>query len=88
MDGRRSLWETEDMKKPELIAEGWLGPRYEMDDASHRFGKCSECNETICVEKAVTDPESTGPETTEMLHSVFRRHIKLMHSEDSTQSAA
>jgi hypothetical protein len=25
-----------------------------MDRASHRFGKCSECHETICVEKAVT----------------------------------
>jgi AraC-like DNA-binding protein len=25
---------------------GWLGPRDEMDRASHRFGKCSECYET------------------------------------------
>jgi hypothetical protein len=45
------LWETVGMKKPELIAVGWLGPRDEMDRASHRFGKCSECHEIICVER-------------------------------------
>jgi hypothetical protein len=31
------------MKKPELTDVGWLGPKDEMDRASHRFGKCSEC---------------------------------------------
>jgi len=76
------------MKTPELADVGWLGPRYEMDDASHRFGKCSQCHEIICVEKAVTDSNSAGPETNEMLYKLFRTHVKLMHSERSTQSAA
>jgi hypothetical protein len=53
------LRETEDMKKPELTDTSWLGPRDEMDRASHLFGKCSECHEIICVEKALTD----GPRT-------------------------
>ena len=48
------LWETVGMKKPELTDVGWLGPKDEMDRASHHFGKCSECHEIICVEKAVT----------------------------------
>jgi hypothetical protein len=39
------------MKKPELTGAGWLGPKDEMDRASHRFGKCSNCDEIICVEK-------------------------------------
>ena len=51
------LWETGGMIKPELTDVGWLGPRDEMDRASHRFGKCSECHEIICVEKAVTDTQ-------------------------------
>jgi ribosomal protein L37AE/L43A len=29
------------MKKPELTDTAWLGPKEEMDRASHRFGKCS-----------------------------------------------
>jgi hypothetical protein len=33
------LWETGGMKKPELTDAGWLGPRDEMDRASHRFGQ-------------------------------------------------
>jgi hypothetical protein len=74
------------MKKPELTDAGWLGPMYEMDSASHRFGKCSECHEIICVEKAVTDGPST--ETSEMLHEAFRTHVKLKHSEDFSQAAA
>jgi hypothetical protein len=49
------LWEADCMKRPELTDVGWLGPRDEMDRASHRFGKCSACHETICIEKAVTD---------------------------------
>ena len=52
-----------------------------MDDASHRFGKCSACHAIICVEKAVTDTQNTQPETTEMLYEVFRTHVKLKHSE-------
>jgi hypothetical protein len=36
-----------------------------MDRASHRFGKCSECREIICVEKAVTDGPSTLRQTNE-----------------------
>jgi hypothetical protein len=76
------------MRTPELADVGWLGPRVEMDDASHRFGKCSECHEIICVEKVVTDSESTQPETTEMLSAVFHAHVRLKHSEDVNQSAA
>ena len=75
------------MKKPELTGVEWLGPKYEMDDASHRFGKCSDCHEIICVEKAITDGPSTQGETTERLHKAFRIHVKLKHSEDFTQAA-
>jgi hypothetical protein len=75
------------MKKPELTDVAWLGPRDEMDRASHRFGKCSECLEVICVEKAVTDTESTQPETNEMLYAAFRAHVKLKHTEDFGQAA-
>jgi hypothetical protein len=76
------------MKKPGLIDVGWLGPKDEMDRASHRFGKCSECHEIICVEKAVTEGPSTQLETSEMLHKAFRTHVKLKHSEDASQAAA
>jgi hypothetical protein len=75
------------MKKPELTDVGWLGPKEEMDRASHYFGKCSECQEIICVEKAVTDTGNTEPETTEMLSNAFRAHVKLKHSEDFSQAA-
>jgi hypothetical protein len=80
-------WEADGMKKPELTDLGWLGPRDEMDRASHRFGKCSECHETICVEKAVTDSPSTGQETNETLYEAFRTHVKLKHSEEFNLSA-
>jgi hypothetical protein len=70
------------MKKPELTDVGWLGPRDEMDRASHRSGKCSECHEIICVEKAVCDGPSTQQQTSEMLHESFRAHVRLKHSED------
>jgi hypothetical protein len=70
------------MKKSELTNVDWLGPRDEMDRASHLFGKCSECHEIICVEKAVTDGPSTQGTTSEILHEAFRTHIKLKHSED------
>jgi hypothetical protein len=75
------------MKKPELTEVGWLGPKDEMDRASHRFGKCSECHEIICVEKAMTDTQNTQPETNEMLHKAFRSHVELKHSEDARPSA-
>jgi hypothetical protein len=74
------LWEAGGMKKPELTDAGWLGPRDEMDRASHRFGKRSECHEIICVEKAVTDGPSTQPETNELLYRAFRRYVKLKHA--------
>jgi hypothetical protein len=67
------------MNKPELADLGWLGPKDEMDRASHRFGKCSECHEIICVEKAVTDGPSTLGQTSERLVEAFRRHADLMH---------
>jgi hypothetical protein len=83
------VWETKgDMKIPELTDVGWLGPKYEMDSASHHFGKCSECHEIICVEKAVTDTQNTQPATHEMLDKAFRTHVKLKHSEDFSQAAA
>jgi len=68
------------MKKPVLTDAGWLGPRDEMDRASHRFARCSECREIICVEKAVTDAQNTGSETNEMLDNAFRSHVNLKHS--------
>ena len=58
------------MKKPKLTDMGWLGPRDEMDRASHLFGKCSECREIICVEKAKADRQQTQPETKERLDEV------------------
>lgn len=76
------------MKKPELTGVGWLGPKDEMDRASHQFGKCSECHEIICVEKAVTDTQDTRPETTEMLYRAFHVHVTLKHSEGSNRTAA
>jgi hypothetical protein len=70
------------VKKPELISMCWLGPKDEMDRASHRMGKCSECHEIICIEKAVDRPQNTHQKTSEMLHEAFHRHVKLKHSED------
>lgn len=70
------------MKKPELIGMCWLGPKDEMDRASHRLGKCSECHEIICIEKAVARPQDTHQKTNEMLYEAFHRHVKLKHSED------
>jgi hypothetical protein len=75
------------MKKPELTDVGWLGPRDEMDRASHRFGMCSECHEIICVEKAVTVGPSTHGKTSEILDEAFRTHVKLKHSEDFNLAA-
>ena len=76
------LWETVGMKKPELTDVGWLGQRDEMDRASHRFGRCSECDEIICVEKAVTARGNTHPETNETLRKAFSTHVRLRHSEN------
>ena len=75
------LWEAGGMKKPELTHVGWLGPRDEMDRASHSFGVCSECHDTICVEKAVTDGPNTGQRTSQRLYEAFRAHVELKHSE-------
>ena len=58
-----------------------------MDRASHRFGRCSECHEIICVEKAVTDGPSTHGKTSQILDEAFRIHIKLRHSEDFNLAA-
>jgi hypothetical protein len=81
------LWEADGMKRPEFTDVGWLGPRDEMDRASHRFGKCSACHETICIEKAVTDGPSTSQKTNETLYEAFRIHVKLKHSEESDLAA-
>jgi len=64
----------------------WLGPKDEMDRASHLIGKCSECHEIICVAKAKADRQQTQQETREVLDEVFRTHIKLKHSEDFSDS--
>jgi len=74
------------MKKPELSDVGWLGPKDEMDRASHRFGRCSECHEIICVEKAVTDGPSTLQQTSERLFEAFRKHADLKHFAAAKQS--
>jgi hypothetical protein len=58
-----------------------------MDRASHRFGKCSECQEIICVEKAVTDGPSTQQQTSEMLYETSRTHVKLKDYEDVNLAA-
>jgi hypothetical protein len=70
------------MKNPELTDVGWLGPRNEMDRASHRFGNCSECHAIICAEKVVTEGPSTQQQTSEMLYEAFRTHVKLKHFEN------
>jgi uncharacterized protein with NAD-binding domain and iron-sulfur cluster len=85
---RSGLWETGDMIKPELTDVGWLGPKDEMDRASHRFGKCSECHEIICVEKAVTDTQNTQPETNELLNKAFRAHVKVKHVPNAPRADA
>jgi uncharacterized Zn finger protein len=58
-----------------------------MDRASHLFGKCSECGDVICVEKAVTDGPSTLPQTNERLDKAFRTHVKLKHTEEFNLAA-
>jgi alpha-acetolactate decarboxylase len=58
-----------------------------MDRASHLFGKCSECDEIICVEKAVAEKQNTQQETDEMIYKAFRTHVKLKYSEDASQAA-
>jgi hypothetical protein len=72
------------MATPKLINVSWLGPKDEMDRASHLFGKCSECDEIICVEKAVAEKQNTQQETDEMIYKAFRTHVKLKHSEDAS----
>jgi len=76
------------MKKPELTDVGWLGPKDEMDRASHRFGKCSACHEIICVEKAVTDTQSTQAETNELLNKAFRAHAEAKHVPNTPRADA
>jgi hypothetical protein len=76
------------MKKPELTGAGWLGPRSEMDRASHRFAKCSQCQEIICVEKAVADGPSTQRETSKRLYKAFDTHVKLNHPENYIPAAS
>ncbi len=58
-----------------------------MDRASHLFGKCSECHEIICVEKAVADKQNTQQQTNEVINKAFRTHAKLKHSENADQAA-
>jgi hypothetical protein len=58
-----------------------------MGRASYRFVTCSECNETICVPKTVTDGSSTGQETKESLYGALRTHVKLKQSEEFNPAA-
>jgi hypothetical protein len=51
------------MTTPKLTNVSWLGPKDEMDRASHLLGKCSECFEIICVEKAVANQQDTQQQT-------------------------
>ncbi len=73
------------MKKPQLTDLAWLGPKDEMDRASHRFGRCSECHEIICVEKPATEPQNTELETNDLLYRAFRTHVNLKHPERSAK---
>jgi hypothetical protein len=57
-----------------------------MDRASHAFGKCSECREIICVEKAGADPPNTQPETNKVLYEAFRTHVKLKHGPNALRA--
>lgn len=75
------------MATPKLIALSWLGPENEMDRASHLFGKCSECDEIICVERAVADKQNTQRETDEMIYKAFGTRVKLKQSDDASQAA-
>jgi hypothetical protein len=75
------------MATPKLTNVSWLGPKDEMDRASHLLGKCSECFEIICVEKAVANPQDTQQETNEMIYKAFGAHVKLKHSEEASQAA-
>jgi len=75
------------MATPKLIDVSWLGPKEEMDRASHLFGKCSECYEIICVEKAVADKHDTQQETNEMIYKAFGTHVEWKHSGDGSQAA-
>jgi hypothetical protein len=74
------------MATPKLTNVSWLGPKDEMDRASHLLGKCSECFEIICVEKAVAN-QHTQQETNEMIYKAFGTHVKLKHSEEASQAA-
>jgi hypothetical protein len=75
------------MATPKLTNVSWLGPKDEMDRASHLLGKCSECLEIICVEKAVANQQDTQQETNEMIYKAFGTHVKLKHSEEASQAA-
>jgi hypothetical protein len=75
------------MATPKLTNVSWLGPKDEMDRASHLLGKCSECFEIICVEKAVANQQDTQQETNEMIYKAFGTHVKLKHSEEAGQAA-
>ena len=80
-------WETGKYEKARTDRRGLAGAKGRNGSASHRFGKCSECREVICVEKVVTDGPSTQGQTTEMLNEAFRTHVKLKHSEDFNLAA-
>jgi hypothetical protein len=75
------------MATPKLTNVSWLGPKDEMDRASHLSGKCSQCFEIICVEKAVANPQDTQQETNEMIYKAFGTHVKLKHSVEASQAA-
>lgn len=71
------------MAKPELLAVSWLAPSDIAERATHRFGKCSECGDTIAVERANPINETDGA-----LYRAFREHVRLKHKEDSSGASA
>jgi hypothetical protein len=64
------------MATPKLTNVSWLGPKDEMDRASHLLGKCPECFEIICVEKAVANQQDTQQEINEMIYKSFGTQVK------------
>jgi hypothetical protein len=47
------LWETGGMKKPELTDLGWLGPKDEMDRASHRRVFLVYCSKPVIIARVL-----------------------------------
>jgi hypothetical protein len=64
-------------ENPKLTEVARLGPSDEMDRASQYCSRCSECNEIICIAKAVTDGPSTQRETLKCSMERFAHTLNL-----------